>query len=112
MDDNIKVNVEELKKICNKMIDEKNEIMNIYNSNIKEVMQTSQRFLKTKGIQIEDVESKIKELFKNFDKNMTELTDTLSDGIVPGYISLNEEIKKLFGENFASEMENLIKNKE
>lgn len=112
MNDNTRVNAEALKQVNNKMIDGKNEIMDIYNSNIKEVIRNSEQFLDMKGIAIGDIANKINELFADFNKKMTELTDTLSDIIVPGYINLNDDIKNLFSEQFASEMDSLMNNKE
>lgn len=108
MNNNVVVSTEDIKLVANNLISEKDEIIDLYNESLKDILDTSELELANSNAEIRNIIEEIKKLFTQFDNNITDLTNLLTNKIIPDYENLTGEIKTLFNKSFASEMNNLL----
>ena len=108
MNNNVVVSTEEIRLIANNLISEKDEIIDLYNESLKDILDTSELELANSNTEIRNIIEEVKKLFTQFDNNITDLTNLLTNKIIPNYEDLTGEIKTLFNKTFASEMNNLL----
>ncbi len=108
MNNNVVVSTEEIRLIANNLISEKDEIIDLYNESLKDILDTSELELANSNTEIKNITEEVKKLFTQFDNNITDLTNLLTNKIIPNYEDLTGEIKTLFNKTFASEMNNLL----
>ena len=108
MNNNVVVSTEDIRLVANNLISEKDEILDLYNESLKDILDTSELELANSNTEIRIIIEEIKKLFTQFDNNITDLTNLLTNKIIPDYENLTGEIKTLFNKSFASEMNNLL----
>ncbi len=108
MNNNVVVSTEDIRLIANNLVSEKDEIIDLYNESLKNILDTSELELANSNTEIRNIIEEVKKLFTQFDNNITDLTNLLTNKIIPDYENLTGEIKTLFNKTFASEMNNLL----
>lgn len=106
MENDLKIDMEELKKIVGAIRQKKNMIIDIYEKQIKKILYKSMQYISDGQNYVE--EEKLKALFSKFDNDMTNLEETLVNKIIPIYESLFDDVKGIFNDQFANEMQNLL----
>ena len=93
MNNKVLVRTEELKVITNNIIQEKNDILDLYTESLVDILTTSEIKLTNYSKEVNDVSKELKKLFSEFDTNVTDLTNVLLNKIIPNYENLSTEIK-------------------
>ena len=108
MNDKTIISLEDLKYIASNITEKRREIMDTYNSSLKGLLIESDKCLRQAGKSFEEEDMEFKRLFTAFDKSVTELTEVLTNKIIPGYENLSEELRHLFNKQFAGEIARLL----
>lgn len=108
MNDKQMVKIEELRMAAIDIKNKRDSIMNAYESTIKKILNQSEECIKEAGQDYNEVTSNFKNLFSSFDASITELTDVLTNKIIPNYEDLIENINNSFNHKFASEMKRIL----
>ena len=108
MSDREIVNTSELRLIASDIRDRKNIIIDIYESNIKSLLLESEKRIIESGEDYEECLKTYESLFSDLDNNIDELVTTLVDKIIPVYEDLSSNIKELFNNQFAKELESIL----
>lgn len=108
MNNKVLVRTEELKVITNNIIQEKNDILDLYTESLVDILTTSEIKLTNYSKEVNEVSKELKKLFSELDTNVTDLTNVLLNKIIPNYENLSTEIKALFGNNFADKLTQLL----
>lgn len=108
MNNKVLVRTEELKVITNNIIQEKNDILDLYTESLVNILTTSEIKLTNYSKEVNEVSKELKKLFSELDTNVTDLTNVLLNKIIPNYENLSTEIKALFDNNFADKLTQLL----
>ena len=108
MNDKQVVRIDELEMAANDIKNKRDMILSIYETVIKKVLYQSEDYFVKSNQNYNDVENTFKDLFSKFDLSVTELTDLLTNKIIPNYQDLIISIRRSFNKQFASEMTELL----
>lgn len=108
MVDKISVDYGGLRQAAASIESKKEELMGIYNNDIKTVIESSKQCIVTSGLNFDQVDASFKTTFTNLDQRLTELTRVLVEQIIPNYENLSDEIRRAFNNDFATQMSSLL----
>ncbi len=109
MDENILVKTDNLNKATENILKKKNEIIDIYEKEIRNIIIQSRNSLTQNNIIYEEFLEDFDNLLKTFDKETSNIIDVLKRDIIPKYDNLSSELKNLFSDNFKIEINDLLK---
>ena len=112
MNDNIAINIEEIKLITDEIDTKKKEIINIYNQSLKNLIQNSRESIVKSNMSYEVIDSKFRSLFEQFDNNLSLIVNTLKRDIITNYESLSDDLNNLFNKQLMEGLNSLLENKE
>ena len=90
--DMVSVDTSALREIVTNMNSQKEELIKIYNSIIKPVLESSKECIKVSGIDFEEVEQLFATIFNNVSYNVNNLSNELTNKIIPNYENVNNQI--------------------
>lgn len=102
------VSIEELEQIALNLQNKKNTMLNIYDTDIKEILYESNFCLEESGQDYEVIKKELDRLFLSFDAKITDLLSVLVNKIIPSYVDLSLGVQKSFNDEFANEMQSLL----
>ena len=109
MDENILIKTDNLNKATENILKKKNEIIDIYEKEIRNIIIQSRNSLTQNNIIYEEFLEDFDNLLKTFDKETSNIIDVLKRDIIPKYDNLSSELKNLFSDNFKIEINDLLK---
>jgi len=112
MSDHVVLDLDGLRIISNSLKQEKSKIEEIFNQDIIEILLNSSECLTEQGINYEEYCEEVGTLFDKFNNSFNDLTDVLSNKIIPRYENLSGDLTSLFNSDFASKMNSLLENDE
>ena len=83
MNNKVLVRTEDLKVITNNIIQEKNDILDLYTESLIDILTTSEIKLTNYSKEVNEVSKELKKLFSELDTNVTDLTNVLLNKIIP-----------------------------
>ncbi len=104
------VSTEDLRQVANNLNNKKNEIMNIYNSKVKPVMQQSKEAITVSGLNFEEFNRQFNQAFTNLANEIGSLSNALTNKIIPNYNDLSQSIRNAFNNEFANQMSTILAN--
>ena len=108
MDDKKYINISDLKNISKNMHTKKNDIIDIYNKDVKELLLNSKDCIEYANQKYDELDIFFKNSFSKFSDNFDELLNILDNKVIPSYEDLSNNIKTLFNEQFAKKFENFV----
>ena len=104
----LKVTTSELKKVLSSLKTERDTLNNVYNSQIKEILESSQSCFQIAGLDPSQISSTIESTFKTLNSNFNDLIGVLDNNVIKNYDELLTALNQKFGAQFASQMQNLL----
>ena len=98
-----------MNKATENILKKKNEIIDIYEKEIRNIIIQSRNSLTQNNIIYEEFLEDFDNLLKTFDKETSNIIDVLKRDIIPKYDNLSSELKNLFSDNFKIEINDLLK---
>lgn len=99
-----------LQSVAKNINTKRDEISSLYKNSITKILNESKEAISVSGINFDDFLSKFGKTFEALDTRLAELSDVLVKQIIPNYDNLNISIKEAFNNQFAEEMNNILKN--
>ena len=103
------VSTEELKQVSKNLADKKNQISEIYNLKLKNIMEESKDAIIASGLDFNDYKQSLGVAFSKIENKLDELSNVLSNQIIPQYENLDAYIGRAFNNEFASEMSAILR---
>lgn len=104
----LSVTTEELKQVAKDLLTNRETIMNLYNSQIKNILNQSKDAIVASGLNFDDFNDVFSKVFNNVGDRMNKLSNALTKDIIPKYNDLNTYINKAFNVDFANEMTTML----
>ena len=108
MSDNVKIDIDGLKTIAASLKTEKEKILDIYQNDVVYILEKSFKCISKQGINYEEYNASMSNLFDLLYEYLSELTDLLSNKIIPRYENLSGDLVALFNNDFASKLSSLL----
>lgn len=108
MDGNVVIKTENLNKVSNDILIKKNEIMDIYEKELKNIIELSKICIEQNGMSFENIKEEFDTLFKEFNNDATNMIDVLKKEIIPKYDNLAGDLRGLFNGKLKDELTNLL----
>ena len=112
MDGNVVIKTENLNKVSNDILTKKNEIMDVYEKELKSIIELSKTCIEHNGQSFENIKEEFDSLFKEFNNEITNMMFVLQKDIIPKYDNLAGDLRGLFSEQFKDELSNLLDTKD
>lgn len=109
MNDKLLVNVNGIIDVAKSIDNKRNDIMSLYNNDILSVLNQSSECFKVAGMDYDGVKKSFASVFNTLDERIKTLTSLLTDTIIPKYQNTSNVISSMFNEQFAVEMNEIIK---
>ena len=103
-----KVNIEKLKELSKSISNKKDTILEINDNNLHQLLTESRTLIKTNELKLDSIEESIKYNIKELEKNLNSLIEILNNTIIPMYEESKYEIKNLFNNKLAKDVNNLL----
>ncbi len=103
------VSIDDLKNVAQRLLVEKEEFMNIYNSKVKAIIDESKEAIIVSTLDFDEVSRQFQNAFTNLATNLSELSDALTTKIIPQYENLDTSVTKAFNTDFANQMRDIFK---
>ncbi len=107
----LQVNTNELKAVAQRLLVEKSELENIYNSKVNAIINASKEAIVVSKLDFDDVSKQFQLAFTNLANDLSELSNALTAKIIPQYENLDSSITTGFNSTFADEMRNILNTK-
>lgn len=104
----IKITTEELKVVLESLKKQRDQISNIYSSQIKKVLENSSSCFTVAGMDTEMISKSIASTFKNINTNLSALIDLLENGVISKYSELSYAIQKMFTNDVTNRLYDLL----
>lgn len=104
----LSVTTEELKQVARDLLTNRETIMDLYNSQIKNILNQSKDAINASGLNFDDFNDVFSKVFTNVGERMEKLSNALTKDIIPKYNDLNTYISKAFNVDFANEMTTML----
>lgn len=108
MSDHVILDLDGMKTVSNSLNQEKTRVEEIFNQDIVEILLNSEECLTKQGLNYEEYCGEIGELFDKFNNSINDLTEVLSNKIIPRYENLTGDLTSLFNTDFANKMNSLL----
>lgn len=102
------VSTEGLKEIANNINTKRDEIATLYKNSITKVLTESKDAISISGINFDEFLSKFGKTFETLDTRLGELSNVLVNQIIPNYDEINVQIKQIFNQDFANQMNDIL----
>lgn len=102
------IDIDELNNIATNINTKKEEILKLYDTNIKSVLEASKDAIVVSGLDFEEFVNKFNKTFNALSEKLGSLSDVIVNKIIPNYENLGGEIKNAFNNSFASEMSEIL----
>jgi hypothetical protein len=106
--DLISVNIDELRSIASTIKTKNEELYNLYKTEFINILEESKSYIKVSGLDFSAMESSFKTLFTNLNTQMNELSDVITNSVIPNYEFGADAVVKMFNSEFASQMQELL----
>ncbi len=90
MNDLVSVDVNELKKVASSIASRRDELMNVYYSIIRPVMQSSKECIDVSGVNFDEIDELFNSIFFNASNRISDLSNVLTNKIIPNYENINK----------------------
>ena len=101
------VDIDKIKNMAKSIDARRDEMMTLYKMKIQPLIEFSRESIKD-NVSIIEIDKTFNNLFKELNVRLNELNVLLDNDIIPNYENLSSDIKELFNNQFALEMENLL----
>ena len=108
MSDREYIKTSDLKNISKNMNEKKNEIIRIYNDEIKPLLIDSKDCIEYSNQKYDEIDKIFNDSFEKFDIGFDEMMDTLNNKVIPLYENLASNIRVLFNDQFKENFEALV----
>ena len=105
---NLQVSVEDLRQVANNLLSEKDKISDIYNKKIVSILDNSKDAISASGVNFDEFRTTFSNVFSRLSTNLENLSNALTNEIIPKYNDLNSFVGKSFNVDFANEMNSLL----
>ena len=104
MNDKALVKTDEIRQIAQNISTRREEIKNVYTTDILPILNSSEECLKVSGLNYEEVLQSFSSLFNSLDTQLNSLSDVLINKVIPNYDGVSDVIKRLFNTTLADQM--------
>ena len=104
----VDISVDQLRQVAKSIDSSRNDITNLYNTNVKTILESSKEAIVVSGLDFDEFINKFTKSFNSLDTKLGALSDVLLNKIIPNYENLGDEIKRAFNDTFASEMASIL----
>ena len=104
------VSIDDLKAVAQRLLSERDELINIYNSKVKLIIEASKDAIIVSSLDFNEVNRQFKTAFDNLSNDLSDLSNALTTQIIPQYENLDTSITKSFNSEFADKMRDIFKN--
>lgn len=104
----LKVDTNQLSTIPASLRTKKDEILNVYNNQVKSILETSKDAIIVSGVNFEEFETYFAKAFTTLGNELDNLANALQNQILPRYDNLSVSIKNAFNNEFASQMQSIL----
>ena len=108
MNNGLYVSTDELRSVAANLLVKKEQVMNIYNTNVKKVMEESKDAIVMSGLDFNEFDNQFKAAFTSLSERLNALSTALTKDILPKYDDLSSSIKRAFNSTFASQMQEIL----
>ena len=102
------VRTEELRTVARELLQRKDAILNIYNNQVKRVMEDSKEAINISGLEFNEFNIEFQKAFTDLGSRIELLANKLQNEILPKYDDLSSSIKNAFNNEFANQMQTLL----
>ncbi len=104
----IQVSIVDLKNVLTSLKKQRDILNNEYKGSISSVLDSSQSCLGVAGLNTAVIKESFNNVFKNINTSLDALINVLENNVIKNYSELAEAIRKLFNNDFASKMNDLL----
>ena len=104
------INTVEVQNIAKSITEKMNTINNMYQHDLKMILNESVRCLAYSNVKYEDMYTDFKDDFSSLNKTVDDFLFTLVNEIVPSYENLNSDLTVLFKNELGNELNSLLNN--
>ena len=104
----IRVNTNSIQNVSNNIDTKREEMLEIYRTQILPALQSSKEYLNVSGLSYDEVIASFNALFGSLDSQLGNFTDTLNSKVIPKYLTSANIVNQLFNKEFADEMGNIL----
>ena len=90
MNDLVSVDVNELKTVASSIASRRDELMNVYYSIIRPVMQSTKECIDVSGVNFDEIDELFNSIFFNASNRISDLSNVLTNKIIPNYENINK----------------------
>ena len=102
------VSTDGLRDIATSINAKREEISTLYKNTITNILTESREAIAISGINYDEFLSKFGKTFDTLDTRLGELSEVLTNKIIPGYDEMNGQLKQVFNNDFATEMNDIV----
>ena len=102
------INSEELIAIAKSIETKKEQIINIYKSEVLPALETSENCLRVAGLNYSEIITAFDKVYNTMGAQISTMTDAIITRIAPNYDAMTMTIRDIFNSEFASEMQAII----
>ena len=102
------VKSDELRAVAISLKQKEEKINNIYNNQIKSLLAESEEAIKVSGVDFNEINTQFQKAFTALATNLDNLSNALTNQILPKYDNLSISIKNAFNNNFANQMNEIL----
>lgn len=104
----LQVDTRELSTIPSSLRTKKEEILRLYNAQVKNILETSKDAIIVSGLDFNEFDAFFNKAFMNLATELDNLANALQNKILPRYDNLGASIRNSFNNEFASQMQSII----
>ena len=104
----LSVNTVDLSAVPISLKNKRDDILRVYNSQIKNIIETSKEAIVVSGINFEELDLYFSKAFTTLSNELDNLANVLQNQILPRYDNLSESIRNAFNNEFASQMQSIM----
>ena len=102
------VSTDGLREIATGINSKREEISALYKNTITNILTESKEAIAISGINYDEFLSKFGKTFDTLDTRLGELSDVLTNQIIPSYDEMHGQLQKVFNQDFATEMNDIV----
>ena len=103
-----RISTEELKTLLSSLKEQRELISNEYKNSIRNVLESSSSCFNVSGLDYSYIISIFDDTFNSLESNFDRLIDVLENNVIKNYSELAVAIKKMFDENFANKLNEIL----
>ena len=108
MDNKTEITIVELKSVLNSLKNQQETMNSTYNTLIKPVLDSSSQCFQVAGLDYSEIQTIFSKTFSSVDNKFYNLINVLENDVIGKYSELALALKKLFGNDFATQLNDLI----